>query len=110
MLLGLEGGTDTSAALKPPATGSGGASAPSVISVGDRVVRGPGWSWGGAPDGGSGGYGTVIDVRGGGYFFVACVGFAIGTGTAVWLGPVSSRKRPTGGKRLGGRCHTYADS
>lgn len=41
----------------------GGTKAVAGISVGDRVVRGPSWSWAQDQDGGAGGYGTVIDVR-----------------------------------------------
>lgn len=62
VLLGLEGGTEScSRSGRSPA--GGGTRAVNGISVGDRVVRGPGWSLGEDQDGGPGEYGTVIDVR-----------------------------------------------
>ena len=62
MLLGLRGGTDSfSSSDRSPA--GGGSKAVACISVGDRVVRGPGWNWAQDQDGGPGGYGTVVDVR-----------------------------------------------
>lgn len=61
--MGLQGGTDSSSRADRSAAGGGGAKAAAGISVGDRVVRGPGWSWTHEQDGGPGGYGTVIDVR-----------------------------------------------
>lgn len=66
VLEGLVGATESnsSSGANKNATGSSTtAAAATAISVGDRVVRGPAWSWG-DQDGGPGGYGTVIDVRG----------------------------------------------
>lgn len=55
MLLGLEGGTESWSSSRNSGRG---------IALGDRVVRGPSWDWGASQDGGPGGYGTVVDVRG----------------------------------------------
>lgn len=56
VLVGLEGGTESwSSASNTYDEG---------IAIGDRVVRGPNWDWGATQDGGPGGFGTVVDVRG----------------------------------------------
>lgn len=62
--MGLQGGTDSCSRADRSAASDGGAKPASGISLGDRVVRGPSWSWYHDQDGGPGGYGTVIDVRG----------------------------------------------
>lgn len=67
MLRGLVGATESSLAFNKSSTGSSSSgTAVGGISVGDRVVRGPDWNWGEDHDGGSGGYGTVVEVRGAG--------------------------------------------
>lgn len=64
MLQGLVGATESSLGCNNSAKGSKSSSgALASIAVGDSVVRGPAWNWG-EDDGGPGGYGTVIDVRG----------------------------------------------
>lgn len=66
MLQGLVGATESSSSSGFSKNATGSSSSGTVaagISVGDRVVRGPAWNWG-DQDGGPGGYGTVIDVRG----------------------------------------------
>lgn len=65
MLQGLAGATESSLSPSKSSTGSSSSgTAVGGISVGDCVVRGPSWNWGEDHDGGPGGYGTVIDVRG----------------------------------------------
>lgn len=67
MLQGLAGATESSlASNKSPTGSSSSGTAVAGISVGDLVVRGPAWNWGEDHDGGSGGYGTVVEVRGAG--------------------------------------------
>lgn len=66
VLQGLAGATESSVGSSkssPPGSNSSG-TAVGGISVGDCVVRGPSWNWGEDHDGGPGGYGTVVDVRG----------------------------------------------
>lgn len=66
MLQGLVGATESClASNKSPTGSSSNGTAVAGISVGDRVVRGPAWNWG-EHDGGPGGYGTVVEVRGAG--------------------------------------------
>lgn len=68
MLQGLTGATESflGSGKSSPGSGSGSSgTAVGGISVGDCVVRGPSWNWGEDHDGGPGGYGTVVDVRGG---------------------------------------------
>ncbi|CAN0181713.1 unnamed protein product [Pylaiella littoralis] len=64
VLRGLVGATESSLAFNKSSTGSSSSgTAVGGISVGDRVVRGPDWNWGEDHDGGSGGYGTVVEIR-----------------------------------------------
>lgn len=67
MLQGLVGATESClASNKSPVGSSSNGTAVAGISVGDRVVRGPSWNWGEDHDGGPGGYGIVVEVRGAG--------------------------------------------
>lgn len=63
MLQGLVGATESSFGSNSAKGSKSSSGALASIAVGDFVVRGPAWNWA-EDDGGPGGYGIVIDVRG----------------------------------------------